>query len=125
MLPMPRRDRDRAGCTPFQLAVYAAVRRIPAGAVSTYAAVAAAIGCKSPRAVGQALKANPFAPEVPCHRVISSALTLGGFQGSTGDEALRRKRLLLAQEGVEFAEDGTLTQGKHSQHLNAVVCPYT
>lgn len=108
---MTHRVHNRAGCTPFQLAVYEAVRRIPAGSVSTYAAVAAAIGCKSPRAVGQALKANPFAPEVPCHRVISSALTLGGFQGSTGGEAVHRKRLLLAKEGVGFTEDGTLTQG--------------
>ncbi len=101
---------DHSLCTPFQRAVYEAVQRIPTGKVSTYAAVAAAIGCRSPRAVGQALKVNPFAPEVPCHRVITSALTLGGFQGSTGDEACQRKRLLLAQEGVDFNTDGTLKE---------------
>ncbi len=52
--------RDRAGCTAFQRSVYEAVSRIPPGKVSTYAAIAAAIRCRSPRAVGQALKANPF-----------------------------------------------------------------
>jgi len=103
-----RRDRDCAGCTAFQRSVYEAVSRIPPGKVSTYAAVAAAIGCGSPRAVGQALKVNPFAPEVPCHRVITSALTLGGFQGSTGKEAVNRKRRLLEQEGVCFTADGRL-----------------
>lgn len=103
-----RRGRDRSGCTSFQCSVYEAVSRIPPGKVSTYAAIAAAIGCRSPRAVGQALKANPFAPEVPCHRVIASALTLGGFQGSTDEDALLRKRRLLAQEGVYFNADGRL-----------------
>ncbi|HAS83794.1 MAG TPA: methyltransferase [Verrucomicrobia bacterium] len=103
-------------CTPFQRAVYDAVRCIPAGKVSTYAAVAAAIGCRSPRAVGQALKVNPFAPEVPCHRVITSALTLGGFRGSTRGEALQRKRRLLAQEGVDFNADGTLKDHSHGGH---------
>ncbi len=103
-----RRGRDRAGCTRFQRSVYEAVSLIPPGKVSTYAAIAAAIGCKSPRAVGQALKVNPFAPDVPCHRVITSALTLGGFQGSTDGEALHRKRRLLAQEGVYFNAEGKL-----------------
>ena len=101
-------ERDSVACTPFQLAVYEAVRRIPVGRVSTYAAVAAAISCKSPRAIGQALKVNPFAPAVPCHRVISASLTLGGFKGSTDHDALRQKRRLLAQEGVEFGADGKL-----------------
>ncbi len=109
-----RPGRDRAGCTAFQRSVYEAVSRIPPGKVSTYAAIAAAIGCRSPRAVGQALKANPFAPEVPCHRVISSALTLGGFQGSTGGEELQRKRRLLAQEGVYFNADGRLKEPSRS-----------
>ena len=101
-------ERDTGACTPFQLAVYEAVRCIPAGKVSTYAAVAAAIGCNSARAVGQALKVNPFAPAVPCHRVIASSMTLGGFKGRTDRDALRHKRRLLAQEGVEFSQEGTL-----------------
>jgi len=112
----PRSGGGKAECTPFQRSVYEAVQRIPAGKVSTYAAVAAAIGCRSPRAVGQALKGNPFAPEVPCHRVITSALTLGGFRGSTGGEARQRKRRLLAQEGVDFNADGTLKDPSRCAH---------
>ena len=65
----------------FQNDVYGQVRKIPRGSVTTYGLVAKAIGCGSPRAIGQALARNPFAPEVPCHRVVHSDLRLGGFQG--------------------------------------------
>jgi methylated-DNA-[protein]-cysteine S-methyltransferase len=88
--------------TAFQERVYAAVRRIPRGRVMTYAGVARAVGCGSCQAVGQALKHNPYAPEVPCHRVIASALTLGGFQGRRAGPALARKLKLLEAEGVRF-----------------------
>jgi methylated-DNA-[protein]-cysteine S-methyltransferase len=89
--------------TAFQQRVYEAVTRIPRGCVSTYGLVARQIGCAAPRAVGQALKANPFAPEVPCHRVISSSFQIGGFQGATAGAAVRRKLELLDREGVRFA----------------------
>jgi methylated-DNA-[protein]-cysteine S-methyltransferase len=82
--------------------VYVAVRRIPRGRVATYGGVAAAIGCGSARAVGQALRRNPFAPRVPCHRVIASDLTLGGFDGARAGAELARKERLLAAEGVVF-----------------------
>jgi methylated-DNA-[protein]-cysteine S-methyltransferase len=88
--------------TPFQQRVYDAVARIPRGRVATYKDIAARIGCGSPRAVGQALKRNPFAPRVPCHRVIASDLTIGGFQGDRGGAAVRRKLRLLEGEGVRF-----------------------
>jgi methylated-DNA-[protein]-cysteine S-methyltransferase len=88
--------------TEFQMAVYAAARRIPRGRVTTYGLLAARIGCASPRAVGQALKRNPFAPRVPCHRVIASDLRVGGFQGRRGGRAVRRKLALLEGEGVRF-----------------------
>ena len=88
--------------TDFQCRVYAAVRRVPPGRVTTYKLLADAVGCRSPRAVGQALKRNPFAPEVPCHRVIASDLTLGGFRGQGGGAGVRSKRRLLASEGVRF-----------------------
>ena len=83
--------------------MYAALKRIPRGRVITYAALARRVGCRSPRAIGQALRANPFAPKVPCHRVIASDLTSGGFVGKTSGPELRRKLRLLAAEGVEFA----------------------
>jgi methylated-DNA-[protein]-cysteine S-methyltransferase len=70
--------------------------------VITYAALARRIGCRSPRAIGQAVRANPFAPHVPCHRVIASDLTIGGFTGHTSGPALTKKLRLLAAEGVIF-----------------------
>lgn len=91
--------------TAFQAKVYAMCRRIPRGTVTTYAALAKVVDCGSPRAVGQALRHNPFAPEVPCHRVIASDLSLGGFSGQREGPALQHKVDLLRGEGVRF-EDG-------------------
>jgi len=93
--------------TPFQKRVYDATRRVPKGMVTTYAMIARRIGCGSARAVGQALRRNPFAPEVPCHRVIASDMTIGGFSGRTGGAQIRRKLRMLAAEGVVFRR-GTL-----------------
>lgn len=90
--------------TSFQQRVYDAVSGIPRGRVATYKEIARRIGCGSPRAVGQALKRNPFAPRVPCHRVIASNLTIGGFQGKQGGAAVERKRRLLEGEGVHFTK---------------------
>ncbi len=88
--------------TPFQTRVFDALARIPEGHVTTYKVLADSIGCGSARAVGQALRRNPFAPEVPCHRVIGSDLRLGGYQGQTDGAAVRRKLQLLSTEGVTF-----------------------
>jgi methylated-DNA-[protein]-cysteine S-methyltransferase len=93
-----------ASLTEFQRRVYALTRRIPAGKVSTYAAVAASLNApKAYRAVGNALRHNPFAPHVPCHRVLASDGRIGGFAGSTGECALvDRKLTMLQNEGLEF-----------------------
>ncbi|MFH1970527.1 MAG: MGMT family protein [Verrucomicrobiota bacterium] len=88
--------------TPFQKRVYAALGRVPRGQVTTYKQLAGFLGCRSCRAVGQALKHNPYAPKVPCHRVIASDLTPGGFMGWRGGATKRRKLDLLAKEGVQF-----------------------
>ena len=93
--------------TEFEQRVYAAIARIPRGRVSTYRLVAQAIGCGSAQAVGQALRRNPFAPRVPCHRVIASDLSIGGFAGHTAGREIRRKLDILAREGVRF-EGGRL-----------------
>ena len=66
-----------------------------------------------PRVVGNALRNNPFAPYVPCHRVIASDLYLGGFVGEWGTENKQgsqcsRKIQMLAQEGVQFTTAGKL-----------------
>jgi len=88
--------------TPFQKRVYAALALVPRGRVTTYKLLAGHLRCRSCRAVGQALKRNPYAPKVPCHRVIASDLTPGGFMGRRDASALRRKLDLLAKEGVRF-----------------------
>jgi methylated-DNA-[protein]-cysteine S-methyltransferase len=72
--------------------------RIPMGKVTTYGAIAKAIGFPgAARAVGQALGANPNPIVVPCHRVVRSDGVLGGYSGGEGP---RTKAKLLAREGV-------------------------
>ena len=95
--------------TAFEQEVYDAVSRVPAGRVTTYAELAREIHCRSPQAVGQALKRNPFAPKIPCHRVIRADLSLGGYVGETGGEKIEVKLELLRTEGVEFDSQGQLT----------------
>ncbi len=95
-------SRPAASVSEFQARVYAALAQVPAGRVITYGGLAAAVGCAAPRAVGQALRRNPFAPAVPCHRVVAAGGRLGGFQGRRTGAALRRKLELLASEGVYF-----------------------
>ena len=88
--------------TEFQQRVYDACQKIPVGRVATYAALAREIGCDSPRAVGRALGVNPFAPQVPCHRVIRSDGSIGGFKGETSGSPIQQKLLRLSTEGIRF-----------------------
>src|SRR5512134_2540850 len=84
------------GLTPFMRAVYHVVAVIPRGCTMTYAQVARAVGKPGAvRAVGTALNRNPFAPHVPCHRVVRSDGTLGGFAHGTA-----KKKALLKREGA-------------------------
>lgn len=101
----PAMSRTTDEPSPFARRVYEALSRVPEGRVITYAALARRIGCRSPRAVGQALRANPFAPDVPCHRVIASDLSPGGFFGKTRGPQLARKLRLLEAEGVRFTRN--------------------
>lgn len=103
-------DRNRLP-TPFETRVYEALRKIPRGRVTTYRALARYLECGSARAVGQALKRNPFAPEVPCHRVVRGDRSLGGFHGVTQGDWIRKKRELLLSEGVKFSSDGKVLGG--------------
>lgn len=94
--------------TPFEQRVYEAVSRVPKGRVTTYAELARELNCGSAQAIGQALKRNPNAPQVPCHRVIRTDLSLGGYVGETGGEKLEIKLKLLAAEKVVFNNEGML-----------------
>ena len=89
--------------TKFESRVYEAISQIPKGKVTTYKELARYLGCGSNQAVGQALKRNPFAPKVPCHRVVKTDLTLGGFSGQTEGPKIRKKARLLRGEGVELS----------------------
>ncbi|KAL4458839.1 hypothetical protein ABPG75_013704 [Micractinium tetrahymenae] len=95
--------------TAFEQRLYAVCKCIPAGRVATYGALAEVLG-SAPRACGQALRRNPFAPVVPCHRVIAASLELGGFSGSwgVGCANVDKKRRLLSEEGVQFDAAGRL-----------------
>lgn len=76
---------DLSGATYFQQNVWRAVQAIPYGETRSYSWVAARVGCpKAVRAVGQALAKNPVPIVVPCHRVIASDGSLGGFSGGSG-----------------------------------------
>jgi methylated-DNA-[protein]-cysteine S-methyltransferase len=85
--------------TPFQLAVWAELTRIPYGATVSYGAVARAIGKSlvASRAVGLANGRNPISIIVPCHRVIGADGSLTGYGGG-----LDRKEWLLRHEGAPF-----------------------
>lgn len=79
--------------TEFQRKVYLETLRIPIGQTITYGELAQRIGCRSARAVGQALHRNPFAPEVPCHRVVAAGGKIGGYAFG-----IEKKRELLQDE---------------------------
>ncbi len=86
--------------TAFQKKVWRALLTIPRGDVKTYSWVAKKIGHpKAVRAVGSAVGKNPFAPEVPCHRVIRADGSLGGYSGPGG---LATKKALLKKEQVSL-----------------------
>ena len=89
---------DSKGLSDFRLRVYRELLNVPRGETITYGELARRLGCGSAQAVGQALKHNPFAPEIPCHRVIAANGTLCGFGGSRDKKALARKQALLDAE---------------------------
>lgn len=89
---------DEYGMTPFRKRVLCATADIPEGEVRTYKQIAVASGSpKAYRAVGSAMKANPLAPEIPCHRVVRSDGTLGGYSGKGGRKGKER---MLKSEGA-------------------------
>ena len=84
--------------TKFQLKVWKYLQSIPKGELRTYSQVAIAIKKpKAVRAVANAIGKNPYAPKIPCHRVIRSDGSLGGYSGKGG---INTKRKLLKLEGI-------------------------
>ncbi|MBI4669766.1 MAG: MGMT family protein [Elusimicrobia bacterium] len=80
--------------------IWEACAKIPKGKAATYAYLAAQIGKpKAARLVARAMAKNPYAPKVPCHRVVKSDGSLGGYSAPGG---ARVKKFLLTMEGVKF-----------------------
>ena len=79
---------------------YEVLRKVPSGKVTTYKDIAIALHSKAYRAVGNAMKNNPYAPDVPCHRVVNS-------DGSVGNYARGKKSKIkmLKREGIKIKSD--------------------
>jgi O-6-methylguanine DNA methyltransferase len=87
--------------SPFTRNVLEVCRLIPVGYVTSYGALSDAAG-GSPRAVGGVMASNPFAPIVPCHRVVSSDFTLGGYGGGLD---LKAEMLTREKRGNSLPKD--------------------
>ena len=85
--------------TIFQENIYLKLRKVPKGRVTTYGEIAKAVGSTGFRAVGQAMNKNPYAPKVPCHRVVSSDGSVGGFA-----HGVKKKIIMLKKEGVDVSK---------------------
>jgi methylated-DNA-[protein]-cysteine S-methyltransferase len=100
-VPFRRSLVNLEGHPPFQRAVLEACRAIGRGRVRSYGDLARSVGVpRGARAVGQVMASNPYPLIVPCHRVVRSDGTLGGFGGG-----LSMKKALLLSEGVPFSGD--------------------
>lgn len=100
--PLPPLPPLAPGGTPFRQAVWARLREIPYGQVTTYGALAQSLQAQgisaSPRAVGGAVGHNPISILIPCHRVVGTGGSLTGYAGG-----LEKKRFLLRLEGIDPA----------------------
>ncbi|QIW99387.1 hypothetical protein AMS68_004905 [Peltaster fructicola] len=98
--------------TAFRKQTLSMLCQVPRGRYSTYQAMSDFITKSShktcARAVGNAMRNNPFAPEVPCHRILAADGTLGGFSGHWGEDGkfAKEKHKLLDDEGVRFDSRG-------------------
>jgi methylated-DNA-[protein]-cysteine S-methyltransferase len=81
----------------FQEKVWKLLKQIPKGKVTTYKVIAEKLNTKAYRAVGNACHNNPYAPKVPCHRVINSNGKIGGFASG-----VENKIKILRKEGIEI-----------------------
>jgi len=87
--------------TAFQKSVWEALRLIPRGRVTSYGAIAQYLDTRAVRAVGSAVGQNPYAPEVPCHRVVLGDGKIGNYSGGDG---VSTKIEYLYDEGVRVSD---------------------
>src|SRR3989344_8373316 len=83
----------------FNERCYILLKKVQKGKVTTYKAIADALNSKAYRAVGNAMNKNPYAPLVPCHRVVKNNGEIGGFASGT-----RKKIEMLKKEGIKITK---------------------
>ncbi len=96
----------------FDEKVWKLMERIPKGKVTTYGLIAKELNTKAYRAVGNACRKNPYAPRIPCHRVVRSDGSVGGFAGKTSGPTVIRKIRLLKRENVDIKNGKVTDFGK-------------
>ena len=94
----------------FQEKVWELIGQIPKGKVTTYSIIAKKINSKAYRAVGNACHHNPFAPRIPCHHVVRSDGSIGGYSSGT-----EKKIELLEKEGIQI-KNGKVVNFKKLLH---------
>ena len=87
-------------CKNFNNQCYELIKQVPCGRITTYKEIAKALNTKAYRAVGNAMKKNPYSPKVPCHRVVNSSGKIGGFASGR-----KTKIELLEKEGIKIEDD--------------------
>src|SRR3989344_2434950 len=94
----------------FNQKIYELLKKVPKGRVTTYKILAEKLGTKAYRAVGQAMAKNPYAPIVPCHRVVNSDGNIGNYSGKGGKKGKIR---MLEKEGVKVKNGRIVGFEKH------------
>ena len=94
--------------TTFNQRCYEILLKVPRGKLTTYKVIADLLGTKAYRAVGRAMHNNPFAPRVPCHRVVGSNGSLTGYAFG-----LEKKCRLLRDEGIEIKNDKVINLNRY------------
>ena len=106
-----RRLIEKSSLADYRKKVLLALCQVPRGKYTTYAEISKFLS-SSPRAVGNAMRNNPFAPAVPCHRVLAADGKIGGYGGQWGEgELVKTKRKLLRDEGLKFDGKGKVIGG--------------
>lgn len=82
---------------PFYEKCYQLLKKVPKGKITTYKEIAKALNSKAYRAVGSAMNKNPYAPKVPCHRVVNSNGDIGNYA-----YGVKEKIKILESEGIEI-----------------------
>jgi methylated-DNA-[protein]-cysteine S-methyltransferase len=95
----------------FNQRCYEILVKVPKGKVTTYKEIARAFKSKAYRAVGNAMNKNPYAPRIPCHRVVKSNGEVGGFASG-----IKKKIEMLRKEGIEI-KNNKIDLKKYLYHM--------